>query len=223
MSYSRIDITQTQMAARLSAGCAIVSVVTILLLHLVRSDLNPLTSVLSEYALGQLGWLGRLWFFALAVACASLSRALWPTAGSNVELAGTAFFSLGAVSLAAAGIFPMDSAAAIEVTTSGLLHGVAGMIGISSLVLASLIMGWKLARKPQWASARRLLIFFSVATLLADIGMTAAAAASGGQHVGSGSSSLVGLGNRLLMAAITGWILTAASVLARQEARLGSK
>jgi hypothetical protein len=213
-------MTQTQIAARLSAAGVIVSVVTLLLLHLIRSDLDPLTSVLSEYALGQFGWLGNVWFIALAIACGSLSYALWPTMGSHLEVTGAALLVLGAIGLVAAAIFPMDPAGAGEVTTSGLLHGIAGMIGMTSLVLATLILGWKLARKPHWSPVRGLLISFSVATALAEIGMTAAAAASGGQEIGSGSASLVGLGNRLLMVAITAWLLTVSLALARQGSRL---
>lgn len=217
LTYNRADATPTQIAARLSLTFAIASIVVLLLLHVARSDLDPMSSVLSEYALGESGWLGVTWFLVLAVACASLSYALAQTARSYMEIAGIALLSLGAVGLILGGIFPMDSPAAPQPTISGVLHGIAGMIGITSLVLASLVLGWKLAKRAPWAPVRGPLIFLSVSTLLADVGMTAAAVASGAGQPGSGGDpTMIGLGNRLLMISFTIWLMVAAWALCRR-------
>lgn len=216
MTYIRLGTTPAQKAGRFSLAFAGASLVMLLLLHFVRPDLDPLNRVLSEYSLGDSGWLGRAWFFMLALACASLCFGLVKSVNSIFETVGAALLSLGVINLVLAGIFPMDAAGAIQPTTSGIIHGIAGMIGISSLILSSLILGWTLGKRTQWAYVRTPLVIFSLATLVADIGMTAAAISSGfGQQGGPSEANLLGLWNRLLMISFTGWVMTASSALWR--------
>ena len=142
-------------AARLTIAGSASALALLLILHVVRPDLDPAWHVLSEYALGPTGWMMTLAFLCYSAASAGLFVALLPqirTTGGRIGLAFLAFTALGL----ALSTFPIDPTATApgEGTFSGVMHGIASMIGVSGQVLAGIVLGHALARRALWKPAR---------------------------------------------------------------------
>jgi len=147
-------------AARLCMGMAAAFVVLLAVLHLIRTDLDPSWRFISEYEIGNFGWLMRLAFFSLAASYAALFIAIRPQLRGFGGYAGLACLLISAAGLAIAGIFTTDpiTTSPEALTTSGKLHALGGTLGFA-MPFASVIVSWSLARNSAWASARRSLLW----------------------------------------------------------------
>lgn len=198
-------------------GCAMF-VALLALLHLVKPELDPSWHFISEYAIGEHGWLMGLAFVSLAVGYLALTVALAPHLRGLAGRLGLALLLAGAAGLALAGLFPMDpvTTAPGEATTSGVLHNVGGTLGIA-LPLAAALISFKLARDPGWAADRRRIAWAGIAALVTAGAATAALAVmlsdSGGRF---GPDVLVGWPNRLEVLAGCAWLLVVARARSRR-------
>lgn len=198
-------------AARLAFAGGAASLALLAALHVLRRDLEPSWHVVSEYAVGAHGWVMGLCFFALAVGCASLFVVVRPAATSVAGRIGLAFLIAAVVGLALASVFPMDpiTVKPENASTSGKMHGVAGMIGIPSLVIAAVILSYVLRRHPTWEPVRLPLLtmahlsWISVTLMFAFLGVLM-------KEGTGGLGGLIGYANRLLMLAYCGWVMVAA-------------
>lgn len=69
-----------RLAALIAAVAAAVNLLVLGLLHVVSPEVDPVTRAVSEYALGDFGWLARIGTVAEGV---GLLRWRWPCAGSG--------------------------------------------------------------------------------------------------------------------------------------------
>ena len=65
-----------QTAARLSLATTVTFLVLLAALHLIQPESDPSWRVISEYAIGDYGWIMALAFLSLAVSCVSLFVAI---------------------------------------------------------------------------------------------------------------------------------------------------
>jgi hypothetical protein len=157
--------------------------------------------MVSEYALGNYGWVLALMFVSMALSCVALFFAIKSqirTVGGKI---GLGLLLAAAVGLAMAAMFDVRHN----------LHGLAAMIGNPSLSLAALLVSVSLVHSQPWLSARRRLLWIGnlpwisfgllIATLF--IGLSR----SGGQF---GPGVLIGWPNRLLMLAYGAWLMVVA-------------
>ena len=152
------EISQT--AARLSFAAATTFLVLLTALHLIKPGFDPSWRVISEYALGDYGWIMVIAFLSLAVSCVSLVVAIRSqilTLGGKI---GLAFLLIAAAGLIIAAIFTTDpiTASRDELTTHGNLHGLGAALGTGFPIAAALI-GWSLACNQTWSPARRSLLW----------------------------------------------------------------
>jgi Protein of unknown function (DUF998) len=208
-------------AARLSFAGAATFAILLAALHFIKPELDPSWHFISEYAIGEYGWIMVLAFLSLALAYASLLVAIRSQLRTIAGRIGLALLLLSALGLTIAAIFTTDPITVSEnaVTTEGTLHNLGGTLGLA-MPFAAVLIGWRLARNPAWSSARRPLLWATglalVAFLVSFVSLSVMVSRSGGEF---GPDVLVGWPNRIEIVAYSVWLM----VVARQAIRVRSQ
>jgi hypothetical protein len=204
-------MTYSLLAARAAIGAAALALIALAALHILKPDLDPSRSMISQYALGRHGWVMALSFAAFAAASACLLAALVPAAPSLLGRIGLAFLLAASVGLAMAALFPMDpaSTAREQMSFSGRMHGVAFMIGVPGQVLAvlllSLALGKQTAHAPLPLLALAAVVWLSLFVMIAILLMMGP-----GKPPNPNGPEFLGWANRLLMVGYGAWLMVAA-------------
>lgn len=201
----------SQKAARLSFTAATTFLVLLTALHFIEPGFDPSWRVISEYALGDYGWIMAIAFLSLAVSCVSLFvaiRSQIQTLGGKI---GLAFLLIAAAGLIIAAIFTTDpiTTGRDELTTHGNLHGLGAALGTGFPIAATLI-GWSLARNRAWSPVRQLLVW---AAGLAWIGFLVFALSMVVMFPDDGTFGpdvLIGWPNRFMIVAYSAWLMVVA-------------
>ena len=190
-----------QTVARLSMAAAATALVLLAALHLLSPELDPSWRMVSEYALGNFGWVLALVFLSMALSCVALFLAIRSqirTVGGKI---GLALLLAAAVGLVMAALFDVQHS----------LHGLAALIGIPSLAIAALLVSLSLVRNPAWWSMRRSLIWLGnlpwLSLMLMFATLLIGLARNGGEF---GPAVPIGWPNRLLMLAYGSWLMVVA-------------
>jgi hypothetical protein len=118
--------------AWVAAATAVFYLVVLAVLHALRTDVDPATDPVSDYAVGDYGTLEVLAMLAVGLGALALTAALHQTPRrSTVGLVLLAVFGLAKVAQA---FFPIDVGG--ETTTSGGLHSVLGTVAFVALPVA---------------------------------------------------------------------------------------
>jgi uncharacterized protein DUF998 len=167
-------------------------------LHVLRPDLDPSWRFISEYELGDFGWLMRLAFGCLAVSCLTLCWAIVPYLRGVIGYVGIALVLLAAFGMALAAVFaphPVNR-----------LHEVGAML--DHLPFGAPLVNWGLARNPAWKRSRRMLLVTAFLPLLGLIVFIASMAIMLPRNDGKpGPNVLVGWPNRVMILAHCAWIM----------------
>src|SRR5215218_9820964 len=199
-------------AARLSFAGAATFVVLLVALHFIKPEVDPSWHFISEYAIGDSGWIMEFAFLSLALSYVSLIVAIWSQLRTSAGRIGLALLLVSALGLTIAAVFTTDPITVSEdaVTTEGTLHSLGGTLGIA-MPFAAAFVGWKLARNPAWYSARRSLLWVTgmalVAFVVSFVSLGIMVSQSGGEF---GPDVPVGWANRLEMLAYCVWLMTVA-------------
>jgi hypothetical protein len=198
-------------AAHLSVAAAAAALVSLATLHLLSPELDPSWRMVSEYALGNYGWVLALMFLTWALSCVSLFFAIKSQIRTVAGKIGLAFLLAAAVGMSMAAIFDVSHD----------LHGLAAIIGMPSLPIAAMLTTLSLVRSPAWSPVRRSLLWTANLTWISLVLMFATVfiglSLSGGEF---GPGVLAGWPNRFLVAAYCAWLITvarSADRLQRQE------
>lgn len=200
-------------AARLSLASATMSLVLLAALHVIKPEFDPSWRMVSEYAIGEHGWVMRLAFLSLAFSFASLFvaiRSQTRTVGGRI---GLAVLLASAAAMSAAAVFAIDpiTASKDELTTHGNLHALASMIGVPGLPVAAVLISRGLARNRAWSSARRSLLWSAnltwISVLLIVLTLAVMLPQAGGKF---GPDVLIGWPNRLMIVAYCAWLMVVA-------------
>ena len=150
-------MTYSLLAARAAIGAAALALIALAALHILKPDIHPSRTMISQYALGRHGWVMALCFAAFGAASACLFAALIAHVPSLLGRIGLAFLLAAAVGLAMAARFPMDpvSTPREQMSFTGKMHGVAFMIGVPCQILAVLLLSLALGNQtvPRVAAA----------------------------------------------------------------------
>jgi hypothetical protein len=204
--------TITPAAASLSFAGAATFVVLLAALHFIKPELDPSWHFISEYAIGEYGWIMVLAFLSLALSYVSLFVAIRSQLRTIAGRIGLVLLVVSALGLIIAAIFTTDPITASEdaVTTEGTLHNLGGTLGIA-MPFAAALVGWKLARNPAWSSARRPLLWATglalVAFVVSFVSLGVMVSQSGGKF---GPDVLVGWPNRFEVVAYSVWLMVVA-------------
>lgn len=204
--------------ARVAMAMAALFALLLATLHAVRADLEPSAHMISEYAVGQAGWMMLLTFLALAAAYSALLLALRSFARGPLGALGLLLLLIAAVGAAMGGLFPMDPAGTPpeQASRSNALHGLGFMLGVPGTLLASTLLNIRLWRHPLWRSARPMLLGTAALIWLTLIVFAMAMAAF--MKAPPGTPFAVGWQNRALVASWALWVF----LLARRARAISS-
>jgi hypothetical protein len=189
-----------------ATGASLVAIVAVavsfcgvMVLHAVRSDLDPLGEVMSRYANGANGPLMSVVFYAFGVAALALAfRLRTAIAHRGVTKGFPALLALAGVSLLAAGVFEVDRPLAPQ-TIEEMIHSNAAVATFVMLIVAMLLFSLACRDDDRWWRFRRKSLVLAV---------TAAAAAVATQL--SGGTSMTGAAQRVLAGVVLAWFLLTA-------------
>jgi hypothetical protein len=120
----------------LGSGCVLLTVV---LLHFLQPDLNPLSRLVSEYALGKQGWVLAVALMSFAVSALALACALAMTSNSIRLRLGVGLLVIWGLCAILAALFHTDPIPPKgPLSLSGTIHTTAANIGFFSLTGAIL-------------------------------------------------------------------------------------
>jgi hypothetical protein len=169
------------------------------MLHAVRTDLDPVRQVMSEYANGRFGWFMTAAFYAIGLAslvlALRLGRAIVRRAMSVVV---RVLLGLGGVGLILAGIFEVERPAVPD-TIEEVIHSDATLTAFTLIIAAMLLFAVLCRWDPKWHDFR------AAATMLAIV-----AALAGAFSPFAGQTTWSGLAQRVLGATVVAWLLLCA-------------
>lgn len=198
----------SQTAARISFAVAAASLVLLAALHVLSPEFDPSWRFVSEYALGNYGWVLTLLFLALALSCVALFFAVKSQVRTIAGKIGLAFLLAAAIGMVMGALFDWRHN----------LHGLAAMIGNPSFIIAALLISISLVRNQLWSSARALVLWMANAPWISFallIGTLFIGLSRNGGEFGPGVP--VGWPNRLLFLAYGLWLMVVAGRAARLD------
>ncbi len=182
-------------------------------LHVLRSDYDPVTRMVSEYAVGPYGGLLTAGIAALAAGGTALIAGLhWGLAPGARSRPALGLLGLALAGLVVTAVFPTDVSvegrfATTIATTSGRIHGVASAVAYLCLIVAALLLARSFAADPRWRGFHRTARLLALALPLGLVGSVLGAA-----------SSVMGIPQRLFLGLVLLWLV----LTARQVRRVGS-
>jgi hypothetical protein len=210
-------------AARLSLVSGATFVMLLAALHVLKPDLDPSWRAISEYALGEFGWVMTIAFLAWGLSAISAFITIRSQIYTLVGWIGLAFLLIGAAGPILAALFPTDpiTTAPDAMTSSGALHALGAVLGDGIPIAATLLTLSLVRKNPHWSSVRKPLISAAVLTwvgfVVVTVSMLLLLPQQGGQL---GPEVLVGWQNRFMVVAYAAWPMTvvwcAMQVRARQ-------
>jgi hypothetical membrane protein len=214
-----MTITSEQLAANSRvAGCAslvasVAALVLLAVLHVLSPEFDPSWRMVSEYALGNYGWVLSLMFVAWALSSWALAFAIWSQIKTVAGRIGLVFLVAAGVGEAMASVFDINHP----------LHSLAAAIGILSLPVAAMLISTSLARTLTWSAARKMLLWTANLTWVSVLLMVATFILlivtynqAGGDMTSqvavlpSGVITVVGWANRLLIVVYCVWAMVVA-------------
>lgn len=179
-------------------------------MHLIQTDLNPVASFGSDYALGRAGWLMQLGFMSAGIGVLSLALGLRGSLalGARRRLA-VGLVAAAGVGFVGSGLFstdpPLDDGTT-GYTTEGTLHDLAGMVLFLSLIIGTFVLARVFRRDPRWARMAPVAKGFAWASL-AGLIVTLIAGEAGTPP----DEGVVGLVQRVFIVIIVAWLLLVSS------------
>ena len=156
-----------RMTERVVFLCVAYFVIVLIILHILQPEFDPRFRFMSEYALGDYGWLMTTTFFALGLAPLAAAIGLGNIYQSSRSIRiGLGLLVVAAVFIWLAGIF-RDS----------IPHLLAGVVAFPSMLMAVLLLSWTFRRATGWQTIYWVGLFIGLGMLAmlfmmeADLGM----------------------------------------------------
>ena len=202
------------LAATVALWMAVIFVSWLVLLHVVRADLDPSWHMVSEYAIGRFGWMNTAAFLSLAGGFFSLMVALRPVARGTLGVTGLVFLTVAGFGAAMGGLFATDppGTAPEHISRTGMLHGLSFMLGVPSTLFAVTCLNARLWQDTSWRDARPLLLASAGFVWLTML-VFAASMITYLSRGATGSEFIVGWQNRAVVLAWALWIAGVSSRL----------
>lgn len=207
------------MSAYLSIGFAGVFLSLLLLLHLLKPELDPSWRMISEYEIGRFGWMMRLAFFCWGASVLALLVAVWPSLQSTTGTISRWWFLVIAIALFGAGIFKTNPITDRTPNWVNTVHTVFGSIVIltfpiaATLAVSSLFQSRASSVHQGALVVGTALVWFGVIAFFATI----IVATVKGRSVGQPGGLVVyqGWPNRFMVVTYIVWIILVASTTLR--------
>jgi hypothetical protein len=140
--------------------------VVIIVLHFLRSDLDPLSSPTSEYAVGSYGFLMTSAFLAMSIASLSLliglRKSIPKSSGATL---GLVLLGIWGVGVLIAMSFPINSEEA-KPTLANIIHRINGPVIFLSLTIATILISRSFRQDENWRPIYRPAFTLSLAMVV---------------------------------------------------------
>lgn len=140
---------------------AVIFFALVFALHFIKPELNPATHMLSEYAIGSLGWIMQLAFYCLAISFFMLALATIPFMTNHI---GAIILVIATIGTVGAGFFSTDPVdiAKQKQTQAGTLHMIFSFILISLFPIAATVISLSLNNRLLTETTLQLLLWMSI-------------------------------------------------------------
>jgi hypothetical protein len=174
----------------------------LVVLHVLRADLNPLERMMSEYAVGDYGFLMTLAFLTLAVATLAITVvvALTVPDGSRSN-AGLTLVGVSAVGMVVFAVFPIGVGETVD-STSDVIHRMTAPFAFFGLAIGVFLVSRRFKGDPRWSSPYVPGILFAALMLTASVGFFVSYGADLGVE---------GLIQRVFILTFVAWFVSVAS------------
>ncbi|WOX20132.1 DUF998 domain-containing protein [Streptomyces solicathayae] len=182
---------------------------------LLNPQYSPVSEAVSRYVNGSAGWLVTLALVAIGAASALLAARLGRLPGGGVaRRTGRTALAVWAGGVLVAAVFPADPPGHwSRPTLSEMVHGTAAMPAFVALPLAALVLAGPLGAR--WPAGRTALRALAAASVVTTVALAVCLVdVMDGPSLGVGSApTLVGLVERLAIAADLAWLALAATAV----------
>lgn len=170
-------------------------IVACLFLNLIRTDYNPLTHPMSDYAVGRWGFIMSLAFMLFGSGLIALVIVMY-FIGPRSTLAKVAlvFLSICGIGLFAAAFFRTDLPGA-EPTTSGQIHIIDAIINLLSITIGSFLLSVSFRGDKTWRPFYKLSFLLASLIILAFLGWFFS------------PDRIYGLANKIFAISLTFWVI----------------
>lgn len=205
--------------AFLATGSSILSLLCLLLLHFVSPEYRPSWRMISEYALGKHKWLITSFFLLWGISSLLVSLLLWSVVTGIWAKLGVILLLISGIGEVMGGLFDVKHKH----------HGLAFLLGVPSLPVAALLIGYAVAGPDSLSNYKHLILISSHATWvsLALMSLSMGVMFSGLKKAGieitknsqpleympEGVIALAGYANRILVVCYELWLILIASTL----------
>lgn len=135
--------------AHSTLALGVLSILSLVTLHVVSREFKPSFRMVSEYALGKHKGLLTLFFLSWGLSTISAGMMLWPEVTSGWAMVGVVLLFVTGVGAIMGGLFDVKHK----------LHGPASAIGLPFMPLAALLISYHLLTKPEWQAHSFPLLF----------------------------------------------------------------
>lgn len=201
------------LAAKLSIGTAVVSLVALFSLHFLSPEFAPSWRMVSEYANGKYEWVLIIFFGFWGVSSWCAAYFLWDYTTTVASKAGVVLLFVSGLGEILAAFFNVNHPQ----------HGMSGTLGIPTFVVASLLISYHLKNKPEWREHKTVLLlaahltWISLVSVIITMIVMISGFKNAGIVLGPGQKppssvpesviALVGYANRFLIAVYIYWLL----------------
>ena len=140
------------LGALLAMVATLVTLLLLASLHVLSPEFDPSFRMVSEYALGQYGWVLSLMFLTWGISSWALAAAIWSQVKTKAGKVGLWFLVIAGICDAMASGFDI---------THDTGHSIAGVLGVGGFPIAALLLSISLGRLHAWRGARAPLLWIA--------------------------------------------------------------
>jgi hypothetical membrane protein len=194
------QLKQGTWLALVAIGGILYFVAAVVVLHVLRPELNPVSHAVSNYAIGSFGFLMISAFFTLALSEFALALGLARSlTNSRSTFISVLLLSLAGVGLVVTGIFPGDVKSLHPPgTATAIIHWTGAGTSFLSVMIAAFLLASCYKTDLRWQSFHRPALVLAITTVLALVAFGLLAIVG-----------WVGVGERIYIAVIVLWLVAA--------------
>ncbi len=199
MAASKHDLQrdQSRVLSTAAVGFFLYFIAALLLLHAIRPDYTIVDHMISDYAVGQFGWIMTTAFVSLALGCLTLAIGLFRDGlKSWLGRAGAALLVVAFAGLIVSALYPTDLET-LPSTRTGNIHTISFLVNIVSILLSTICLALSYARNPDWRRHRAVALAFSGLLIVAFVA----------QYLTLHKGAPYGITNRLFVAVLITWLI----------------
>jgi hypothetical membrane protein len=141
-------------------------------LHFLDPDLSVVDTVLSDYGLGDYGWLSRAGDIAAAVGLIAIALGLRSTLAPGKRVAASwALILIAGFGFIVSALFVTDGTEATEFTTTGVLHIVSSLVAILGLIVTAWLLRGVFSRDDGYRHLSRTELWFAILISVTAVAM----------------------------------------------------